>query len=206
MNEEGVEETHFIPYDRNYVIAYNDEHPPSDAIWYPCPFFNPISSQEGFLDGLTSPSCGTDEADFASSLWNENELAEETYEGEELPYYGCGNWLREYESSFGQCWGDGYFYHGNGTHNNEGDSELKEIEGPRQSEQQHESHLRHEEVTQYGHPSCDSNPWYDLWLAFGGETETYGWGEQETRITPSYNVPDIGVCESLFGYWPCLYR
>ncbi|KAM1037796.1 hypothetical protein EV1_032221 [Malus domestica] len=184
-------DNHFRPYDTTYVVASNGENLSSDATWYPWPFVNPVSAQEKY---------------FPSSPWNGNELAEEAYEDAELSYYGCGNWLREYQLSFGDCWGDGYSI-ANGNRSNEDGAELKEIQDSRQSEQHHENSPEHEEFTQ-GHSASDlSNPWYDLWCACGGKTESQDYTEQETtRVRYAYDVPETGVCESLFGYWPCLYR
>lgn len=172
----------------------NDEHVSSDGIWHPCLFFNPNYSQEEFLQGLLSASCGN---------WNEDELVEETYEGEEqLPYYGSGNWLSEYGHSFGHCWGDEYYFSlGNGIHNNEDGSQLKKVEEDSgQCEQQYECNSGHEEVTQEDYPTCDS------WFACGGKIDSHGYNEQESRTSHSYYPPEFGVWESIFGYWPCLYR
>ncbi|KAM1639533.1 hypothetical protein EV1_009617 [Malus domestica] len=189
----------FSPYDTTYVVAINGENLSSDATWYPCPFVNPISA--------TSPLHGTAEGEyFPSCAWNEAELEEEAYEGKEPPYYDCGNWLREYQYSFGDCWRDGYVVD-NGIYSNEDGAELNDREDSRQSEQHHESQLKHEEFAQEGHPASDlSNPWYDLWFACGGKTKSQDYIGQETRVTCPYDVPEISVFESLFGYWPCLYR
>jgi hypothetical protein len=194
-------------YDGSYNVAGSDEHVSSDGIWHPRLFFNPNYSQEEFLQGLLSSSCGREGADFSSSQWNEDELVEETYEGEEqLPNYGCGNWLSEYGHSFGHCWGDEYFSLGNGIHNNEDGSQLKKVEEDSgQCEQQYECNSGHEEVTQEDYPTCDS--WsYDSWFACGGKIDSHCYNEQESRTSHSYYPPEIGVWESIFGYWPCLYR
>ena len=189
-----------------YDAAGSVENLSYDERWHPCLFFSPSYSQEEFLRGLLSSSCGTEEADFSSSHYNENDPVDEAYEGEEqLPYYTCGNWLSEYEHSFGHCWADGYFSLGNGMQKNEDGSELRKVEEDSgRCEQQYESSSGHE-VTQEDYPALST--WsFDSWFACGGKADSHGYNEQESRTLISYHLPEIAVCESIFGYWPCLYR
>lgn len=181
-----------------YGPSTNGDQLPFDDSWYPCPFFNTSWYHQDEFGGREEAA-----DHFTNSLWNETE----TYEREEQPSNGYGSWLREYNSVFGDCWGDNYVSLGNGVRNNEHDSgDMKNMECSNPSEDQGYDH--YEDVE--NHPASDYDSWscYDSWFHYGGEKDPdNNGGEEEAEATNSHHgLHGIEVCEGIFGYWPCLYR
>ncbi|PON72802.1 hypothetical protein PanWU01x14_062710 [Parasponia andersonii] len=184
----------------------NGDHLPSDGTFYGCPLLN-VSGyhQEELLRALIPSSCREEEPAFASNPWNEAVETEAAYEGEQQPYYGYGNWLSQYNSVFNGCWEDNYGSVGNAIHNDENGNDLEKTDSsnPTYQEQCDTRFTRQDEDEEnyYTWSCCDT------WLEYGGEKGFSNYcGEETTDLTYSRGLSEIGVCEGLFGYWPCLYR
>lgn len=185
----------------------NGDHLPSYGAFYSCPFFNASGyHEEGLLCALIPSSCREEEPAFACNLWDEAVEFQEAYEGEQQPYNGCGNWLSQYNSVFNGYWDGNYGSDGNGIDSNENGNVLENTGCSNPSDQeQWGSHFacQDEDEENYYPWSCC----YYTWLEYGGEKNlsACSW-EETTNLTNSRDMPEIGVCEGLFGYWPCLYR
>lgn len=184
----------------------NGDHLPADGAFYGYPFFNSSGyHQEGLLQALIPSSCREDEPEFACYPWIKALESEEVYEGEQQPYNSSRNWLCRYNSIFNGCWEDNYGSFSNEINNNKNNNEMEKTEHSNQSDREWcgSRYTCQDEDEDYYYPwSC-----CDTWLDYGGERDSshYG-GEETTDLTYSRCLPDIGVYEGLFGYWPCLYR
>ena len=173
-------------------IAGNDEG------LYSCPVFNPhFSFEEGIFHGFISSLCGTEEDDFTSRPWNENGLIEDYYEEEEMDYGDNWNW----SSCFSDWQRENFYSLEDGTQDIGCGGILGKMEDYSLGEEQHDNYLSYHEDTDNQFVS-DYNPWY----AYGGEEDSHGYGRQQPITAYDYNLDDMGLCEGIFGHWPCLFR
>jgi hypothetical protein len=164
---------------------------------YRCPVFDPNDPfQEGICD-LMSSLYGMDEVDFASRPWEENEPTEEVYEEEQLAYNGNWNW----PSRFSNCLGENFFSLEDDTQDIGCGSSLGKTEDFSHGEEQHHTYFSYHEDGE-NRSVCDYCPWD----AYGGEEEFHDFCRQEPRIQYGYNLDEMRLFESIFGYWPCLFR
>ncbi|KAF3960048.1 hypothetical protein CMV_015200 [Castanea mollissima] len=172
-------------------IASNDEG------LYSCPVFNPkFSFEEGIFHGFISSLCGTEGDNFISGPWNENGLIEDSYEEEQLAYSDNWNW----SSCFSDWQRDNFYSLEDGTLDIGCGSSLGKMEDFSLGEE-HDNYFSYHEDTANQFVS-DYNPW----CAYGGEEDSHDYGRQHPRTTYGYNLDDLGLCEGIFGYWPCLFR
>ncbi|KAJ8899948.1 hypothetical protein K2173_019653 [Erythroxylum novogranatense] len=54
--------------------------------------------------------------------------------------------------------------------------------------------------------SWDESPWsnYPSWLDFVKEEGGTSYCKQEPLYGSTYSIDDLGICEGIFGYWPCM--
>ncbi|KAF3952466.1 hypothetical protein CMV_021977 [Castanea mollissima] len=166
---------------------------------YPCPVFNPdFSFEEGILHGFISSLCGTEEDDFTSRPWNENGLIEDYYEEEQMDYGDYWNW----SSCFSDWQRENFYSLEDGTQDiGCGSSILGKMEDYSLGEEQHDNYFSYHEDTD-NQFVIDYNPWY----ACRGEEDSHDYGRQQPMTAYDYNLDDMGLCEGIFGYWPCLFR
>ena len=169
----------------NHGIAGNYEDP------YRCPVFDPsVPFQEGIL-GLMPSLYGKEEEDFASRPW-------EDYEEEELAYNDNWHW----PNCFGECQGENVLSLWDDTQDIGCGSSLGKMEDFPHGEEQHGSYFSYHEDT-------ENRSVYDYypWGAYEGEEEFHDFGRQEQTIPYVYSLDaEMRLCESIFGYWPCLFR
>uniref|UniRef100_A0A803R0E7 Uncharacterized protein n=1 Tax=Cannabis sativa TaxID=3483 RepID=A0A803R0E7_CANSA len=187
----------YCSYEHDATLT-DEDHIASEDSFYSCPFFNSSDyHQDELLHALIPSSC-REEAFSATNPWNENVETEEVYEGEQQPPNSCyGNWLSKYQSVFNGCWEENYGSVGN---ENDNGSENSEQANPNHQEQNNRHFTHQDEDGEY------YNPWSDSWLEYGFENDCSNYGGEEDNAAYSSGLPEVGVCEGLFGYWPCLYR
>ncbi|GMI84723.1 hypothetical protein HRI_002141600 [Hibiscus trionum] len=126
---------------------------------------------------------------------------------EETAYHGqherqsdsnCRHWLSEYDSCPGGYWGDYLFQVG-------GDDDGYK-EDYSQSEDQHQSSTSYNHEDGFSHPDCDHNPWcYHQYREEEDGDSYYNYGEEQ-RTTSGYRIDEMGLCDGIFGYFPCLLQ
>lgn len=126
----------------------------------------------------------------------------------EPPLSGWENWKGEYDSCFDCCWGDNFFF-------NEDDKDkdntycicLEKLQDSPQSEEECNSSISYSGYAD-NHADYDYNPWsgYGFWSRDGEEEDPYNYCRQDLEPTYKSRPDEIGLCESIFGYWPCLLR
>lgn len=186
-------------------VPTNGDHLPSDATFYGCLFFNSSSYYlEGLLQAIIPSPCREEEPGFHTSPWDITLETEESYDGEQQPYNGCGNWLNDCNSAFNGCWEDNYGSFGNVSNNN-----LENMENSNPSEEQGESSLtrRDDEDAENHLAVCDYDPWSccGSWLTFGWENVSLADDGEGTDVSYERVLHDAEVYEGIFGHWPCLY-
>ncbi|KAJ6698316.1 hypothetical protein OIU79_011765 [Salix purpurea] len=172
-----------------------------EAICFPCP---PL---------LSDSPCQEDSfQDFVSSAYSGEEAyyANNPYEDEQLP---CSNWRNfgsKYEScfTFGDCWDDDLSSYGNSTDTNGNGIGLRGREECFLGEEQRDIYSGIYENKENDFSYYDDNPWsgYESWFDERKGDTFLNYGGNEHRYACSYSLDEIGICEGLFGYWPCLTR
>ncbi|KAJ6743298.1 hypothetical protein OIU85_017277 [Salix viminalis] len=172
-----------------------------EAICYPCP---PL---------LSDSPCQEDSfQDFVSSAYSGEEAyyANNPYEDEQLPCSDWRNFGSKYEScfTFGDCWDDDLSSYGNSTDTNGNGIGLRGREECFLGEEQRDIYSGIYENKENEFSYYDDNPWsgYESWFDERKEDTFLNYGGNEHRFAYSYSLDEIGICEGLFGYWPCLTR
>ncbi|KAK9289689.1 hypothetical protein L1049_007847 [Liquidambar formosana] len=179
--------------------TYEGLLPSLGAIFYPRPTLDPNSPPQEELPHEK------EEADFTNRGQNENGLTEGTHGGEQLHYTGWENWPSEYDFCSGGCWGEDFVSHGHGTCDNRYGSGLEKTDYFYQTEEQLDSFYSYYEGMDE-QAGCDHNTWSGLGYEYGYEEDSWDYGRQEPKPTYGYSQDALGLCESVFGYWPCLFR
>lgn len=165
------------------------------------PYFNldPNSlNKDHDSDGFISSAYGEEGSDYLGS-----NLQLEYYEGEEPPYNGHENWLTG--ADFIHHWQEKFFPVGNHLAQNNGDNgDSRETEeGMNQTDdQQSESYYKEEQTT---HIPYAYEPLSGYWSWLENQCEEYT-REYNSEQEPGASMNELGFCESIFDYWPCMSR
>ncbi|XVF55369.1 hypothetical protein PTKIN_Ptkin06aG0031500 [Pterospermum kingtungense] len=113
-------------------------------------------------------------------------------------------WLPEYDSCCGVYWGDELFSGGRYYSDDDGCSDLVlNTEDADQNEDQHQSYTSYW-GDGFSQPDCDYNPWSNHRRS--EDEDSYSYDGNEPRTTYGYRMDEMGLCEGIFGYFPCLLR
>lgn len=151
----------------------------------PCPVLKPNfpSEVEMFL-GVWS-----------SMYWNgtEEEAYDEERPGEEA--YAAPNHNWDWPSCFGDCQRVNFF----SPDDDALDISVGKMVNFFHGEEQHENYLCFNEDKE------SQSDWdYNSWDAEIVEENAHDYGRQQSRIMYEDNLWDMGLCEGILGYWPCL--
>ncbi|KAL4340793.1 hypothetical protein GQ457_08G012380 [Hibiscus cannabinus] len=122
--------------------------------------------------------------------------------------YDCRHWLSEYDSCHGGYWGD-YLFQGRYGGDDDGCKDtMVNKEDYSQSEDQHPSSTSYNHEDGFNRLDCDYNLW--CYHQYCEEEEEdgdsyYNYGEEQ-RTTNGYRMDEMGLCDGIFGYFPCLLR
>ncbi|XVF08009.1 hypothetical protein REPUB_Repub06bG0188200 [Reevesia pubescens] len=111
-------------------------------------------------------------------------------------------WLSEYDSCCDSYWGDDLFSGRYSTNDGCNDPVL-ETEDPQQSEDQDQSYASYCEDN-IRQPDCDYNPW--SYHQYCEDDDSYSYNGEEPRTTYGYRMDEVGLCECIFGYFPCMLQ
>ncbi|GLT92465.1 hypothetical protein SLE2022_103000 [Rubroshorea leprosula] len=141
-----------------------------------------------------------------------NDLCEEkaAFEEEQLLPGGWRNWRWEFDSIFSGLSGDGVVPNGdNGVVPN----------GDAKNENGHDGNAvksddsYHVDENYEGFSSCCDDAYYqgdadyNPWSGNGyREENSYSYGEEEYKSWYRYGMDEVGFCDSIFGYFPCLLK
>ncbi|EEF37185.1 conserved hypothetical protein [Ricinus communis] len=164
--------------------------------WYEdrLPLFEDIS----YLSQVSDPCSPYQEYAFHDSISS-------PYENDQLPYNSWRNWDGEYEScfAFSDYLDDNYFSyessigHGNGLQKTENWFGIEQyIDNFVSHYDNAGSVLSYDDCLQSGYESC-----------FGclrEDDDSCYYTSQKPSNACSYSMDEIGFCEGIFGYWPCL--
>lgn len=125
---------------------------------------------------------------------------EAAYEEQQPPSSSYGNWLSNYGSGFCDLFSYGY-----STNGNEYGGSLVKAEDSQQAEEPYDIDFSCNGDTENEPAAFDYNPCYDSCSRYIEEL-FYQYNEQEARPTYSFGQDEMGFCEGILGYWPCLYR
>lgn len=131
------------------------------------------------------------------------ETAYQVQQGRESEY-DCCCWLPEYDSCCGGYWADSLFSGGSYSSDDDGCNDLVvKTEDSNQSEDQYQGYTSHCE-NEVSHPGCDYNPW--SYYQYREDEDSDNFDRDEPRTTYGYRMDEVGLCEGIFGYFPCLLR
>ncbi|OMO72673.1 hypothetical protein CCACVL1_17659 [Corchorus capsularis] len=118
--------------------------------------------------------------------------------------YGFRYWLSELDSCCGGYWGDDIF---SGKYSSVVDDQsndpMVKTEEFNQSENQLQSYTSYSEG-EFSHQNDDFNPWSSH--QYFEDDDSYSYTEEEPRNMHGYRIADVGICDGIFGYFPCLLR
>lgn len=129
---------------------------------------------------------------------------EAAYDEQQLPSNGYENWLSNYGSGFGDCWGDNLFSSGYSNNGNEYGGTLLRSKDSHQAEEQYDTDFSYEDA-EIEPAAFEYSPCYDTCSRYI-EQLFYQYDKQEARLTCSFSQDEMGFCEGILGYWPCLYH
>ncbi|GLT79277.1 hypothetical protein SLA2020_507700 [Shorea laevis] len=184
MQETRVSEDHHALFPNNYDLAYAYEEIP------------PILD----LNFTNPPSEFND-------LWEEKAAFEE----EQLLPGGWRNWRWEYDSIFSGLSGNGVVPNGdngvvpNGDARNENGHDGNAVK----SEDSYHVDENYEGFSSccddaYYQGDADYNPWSGN--AYREEEDSITYGEEAYKSWYRYGMDEVGFCDSIFGYFPCLLK
>lgn len=123
----------------------------------------------------------------------------------EPPLSGWEDWKAERDSRFDCCWGDNFFFNDNDDDkDNTYDNGLEELQDSLQSEEECDSNISYSGYAD-NRADYDYNPWSGcgLWSRDGEQEDPHNYFRQDLEPTYNHRI-DGTLCESIFGYWPCL--
>ncbi|XWS55745.1 hypothetical protein CRYUN_Cryun09bG0026900 [Craigia yunnanensis] len=110
----------------------------------------------------------------------------------------------EYDSCCGGYWGDDLF--SGGRYSRDGDGcnvPVVKTEDSSQSEDQYQNYTSYCE-DEFSQPDCDYKPW--SYQQYCEDEDSYINDGDEPKTTYGYRMDEEGLCEGIFGYFPCLLR
>ncbi|MBA0579581.1 hypothetical protein Gorai_021832 [Gossypium raimondii] len=122
--------------------------------------------------------------------------------------YDSQYWLSESDSFCGgSYWGD-YLFSGSGYCRDDDicNDPMVNREDCSQREEQYQSSSRYNHEDEFSQPDYDFNPWsYHLYCEEVEEDSYCNYGEGP-RTTNGHCTDEVGLCDGIFGYFPCLLR
>lgn len=109
-------------------------------------------------------------------------------------------WLPEYDSCRGDDMFSGARYCSDDDDDDGCSDPVVKTKDANQSEDQHQSYTSYWEG-EFSQPDCDYNPW--SYHQYSEDADSYSYARNEPRTT---YMGEMGLCEGIFGYFPCLLR
>ena len=178
MQETQVIDNYTFWFNNNYDITGTGEEPPS--LFDMC-YLYPVSDPDSLPQ----------------------DMACQVQQGRQSEY-DCRYWLPEYDSCCGSYWGDDLFSGGRYSLDDDGwNDTVVKTEDSNQREDQYQSYTSYCE-DEFSQPDCDYNPW--SYHQYCEDEDSYSYDGDEQRTTYGYPIDEVGLCEGIFGYFPCLLR